>query len=210
MSPTRVVESMDEKTEELRDIFVEVAGDETVTESQEGDRGSLAGDEEETEERLVAVVTDMREALGFGTTLDDDELVTVVRGFYEGDSDTDIARRLGDDSLSKTVARARLDLHLLRESDDDAPFDLDRLREAMADDRSAADLADELGVSESTVRRYRRVLETREEIRRVNDRYRDRFETVLRDRGLVDRLTEGVKEDGLEEATEGQEVDVSF
>jgi hypothetical protein len=33
---------------------------------------------------------------------------------------------------------------------------------------------------------------------------------VLRDRGLVDRLTEGVKEDGLEEATEGQEVDVSF
>jgi FixJ family two-component response regulator len=190
------MEPMDEKTEELRDIFVEVADGETVTESQEGGRGSLAGDDGETEERLAAVVADMREDLAFGTTLDDEELVTVVRGFYEGDSDTQIARRLGDDSRSKTVARARLDLHLLRE--------------AMAKDRSVADIADELGVSESTVRRYRRVLEARDEVRRVNDRYRDRFETVLRDQGLVDRLTERVKEDGLEDATEGQEVDVSF
>ena len=204
------MEPMDEKTEALREIFVEVTDGETVTESQEGGRGSLAGDDEETEERLAAVVADMREDLGFGTSLDDGDLVTVVRGCYEGDSDTVLARQLGDESLSKTVARARLDLHLLRDGDEDPPFEMDRLREAMAEDRPVADLADELGVSESTVRRYRRVLETREEIRRTNDRYRDRFETALSDQGLTDRLTENVKQDGLEEATEGQEVDVSF
>lgn len=36
---------MDEKTEELRDIFVDVAGEDTVTERQEDGHGSLLSDE---------------------------------------------------------------------------------------------------------------------------------------------------------------------
>jgi len=47
---------MDEKTEELRDIFVDVAGEDTVTERQEAGHGSLLSDEDGVEERLLAVI----------------------------------------------------------------------------------------------------------------------------------------------------------
>lgn len=200
---------MDEKTEELRDIFMDVADEATVTESQEETHGSLQS-ETEVEERIAAVIAEMRDRYDFGTTLSDDELVTVVRGFYGGDSDAEIARDLGDASLGKTVARARIDLHLVRDADTDAPFDLDALRELLDDGATAAECADELDVSESTVRRYRRVLEAQQERRTVNDRFRDEFENVLQDRELSERLTEDIHEDGLDDATEGMETNVSF
>lgn len=199
---------MNEKTEELRDIFVDVTDEETVTESQEHTHGSLSSDSE-VDARLHDAVADMREDLDFATSLDDEELATVVRQFYAGDSDTEIARELGDPS-AKTVARARADLHLLRDSDADAPFDLDRLRDLRETDATVAEMADELDVSESTVRRYRRVVATQDEIRRVNDRYRAEFENLLRDRELSERLTSSVHEDGLDGATEGQETDMTL
>jgi transposase-like protein len=199
---------MDEKTEELRDVFLDVTGEETVTERQTEGRGSLAADPE-TEKRLREAVAAMREALGFGTELDDEELVTVVEGFYDGASDAEIARRLGGDSLSKTVARARVELHLLRDADTDAPFELNALREGLDAGRSVADLADEFGVAPSTVRRYRRVLEAKSERRRTNDRFRAAFEDALGD-ALSERMTSELKEKGLEGATEGQETNVSF
>ncbi|WP_132059266.1 helix-turn-helix domain-containing protein [Halorussus amylolyticus] len=200
---------MDEKTEELRDIFIDVTDESTVTEQQEETHGSLSS-EAEVEERLVAVVGEMRERYDFGTTLSDDELVFVVRGYYAGDSDAEIARELGDTSLGKTVSRARIDLHLLRDSDTDAPFDLDALRERLDSGASAAECADHLDVSASTVRRYRRVIETQREKRTVNDRFTDEFENVLRDRELSDRMTEDIQNDGLDDATEGMETNVSF
>jgi hypothetical protein len=200
---------MDEKTEELRDIFMEVTDEDTVTEPQEETPGSLTSDEE-VDARLREVVAEMREDLDFSTTLDDDDLVTVVRGFYAGDSDAEIARDLGDASMAKTVARARIDLHLLRDDDTDAPFDLDDLRDHLDDDRNVEDIADSLDVSETTVRRYRRVVDAQNERRRVNDKYRDEFESVLQDRELAERLTANVQEDGLDDATEGMETDVSF
>ncbi|PSP54708.1 conditioned medium-induced protein 4 [Halobacteriales archaeon QS_1_67_19] len=200
---------MDEKTEELRDIFMDVTDESTVTEQQEETHGSLSS-ETEVEERLEEVIGRMRDRYDFSTTLSDEELVTVVQGFYAGDSDAEIARELGDASLSKTVSRARLDLHLLRDSDTDAPFDLDELRELLDDGTSIEECADALDVSESTVRRYQRIIETQEERRTVNDWFRDEFETVLQDRELSDRMTEGVREDGLDDATEGMETNVSF
>ena len=113
-------------------------------------------------------------------------------------------------SLGKTVSRARIDLHLLREVDSDAPFDADDLRELLDADASTAECAEELDVSESTVRRYRRVIDAQAERRTVNDRYRDEFEAVLQDRELSDRMTEEVQKDGLDDATEGMETNVSF
>jgi len=200
---------MDEKTEELRDIFMDVTDESTVTERQEETHGSLSS-EAELRERLEAVVARMRERYDFGTTLSDEELAAVVRGYYAGDSDAEIARELGDASLGKTVARARVDLHLLRDADTDAPFDLDELRELLEGEASTTDCADALDVSESTVRRYRRVIETQREMRTVNDRFTDEFENVLRDRELSDRMTEEVQKDGLDDATDGMETNVSF
>lgn len=200
---------MKEKTEELRDIFMDVTDEETVTERQAETHGSLASEEDVTE-RLHAVVADMRSTLDFGTSLSDEELVTVVRGYYDGDSDTAIARDIEDESLSKTVARARRELHLLRDSDTDPPFDFEAFEDAVEDDVTAAALADSFDVSESTARRYRRVVETKREMRKLNNRYTDEFERLLKDTDLSERHTEGATEDGLEDATEGQETDISM
>ena len=200
---------MDEKTEELRDIFMDVTDEATVTEQQEETPGSLQS-EAEVEDRLEAAVAEMSDRYDFGTSLSAAELVTVVKGFYAGDSDAEIARRLGDESLGKSVARARIDLHLVRDADTDAPFDLDALRNLLDEGASDVDCADELDVSESTVRRYRRVVETQQERRTVNDRYRDEFENVLQDRELSEQMTADVHDDGLDDATEGMETNVSF
>jgi len=199
---------MDEKTEELRDIFMDVTDEETVTERQAESRGSLT-DDGVAEGRLLDAVASMRDALGFNSTLSDAELATVVEGFYEGENDADIARRLGDDSRAKTVSRARVELHLLRDSDTDAPFDLDALREGLEAGHTTSELADALDASPSTVRRYRRVVEAKAERRRTNDRFRAAFEDALGE-DLSERMTDEVNEDGLDGATEGQETNVSF
>lgn len=198
---------MDRKTEELRDIFMDVAEGETVTETQEESRGSLA-DRGDVEERLSDVVDRMRGRYAFRTDLDDDELCALVRGFYDGETDADLARDL--DVSRHTVFRARMDLHLLRESDLDAPFDLAVLRDRLDDEDPLTDVADDLDVSASTVRRYRDALAARNESRGANDRYRDEFDSILADSDLTGGLTDDVKDDGLGDATEDAEVDVSF
>lgn len=197
---------MDEKTEELRDIFVDIADDDTVTERQAESRGSLTG--ETSTEGLAAVVAEMRAVCGFDTSLDDGTLVAVVERFYAGDSDGDIAEALDVDR--RTVFRARLDLHLIRDGDSDAPFDFERFRELLAEDRATSDIAETLGVSESTVRRYRRVVDAREEHRRVSGRFRSEFEDLVAAADLSQQLTTDVQDDGLEEATDGMETDVQF
>jgi hypothetical protein len=201
---------MDEKTEELRDIFMDVAEDETVTESQEDTHGSLAS-EEDVEARLRDTVSGMVDNLAVDTPLEVEDLASVVEAFYAGEDDVAIAEALDADVDPETVAHTRIDLHLLREDDTDAPFDLDGLREAMLDDDASvpAFLAD-VDADEDTVDYYRRVVETREEIRRVNDRYRAEFENALQDRELSERLTSSVHEDGLDGATEGQETDINI
>lgn len=198
---------MDEKTEELRDIFVEVTEEETVTESQEAERGTLAG-QDAAAERLGESVAEMRDAYEFRTSLDDEELATVIEGFYRGDTDAEIAEELGTNP--EEVFDARLDLHLIREEDTDAPFDLAEFRDMLVADDPGVDLAERLDVSEPTVDRYRRIVEAQNESRRVSDRFRSEFEDVLVEAGLGEHLTQDMQDDGLEDATDGVETDVSF
>jgi hypothetical protein len=200
---------MDEKTEELRDIFIDVADSETVTESQEDSRGSLT-DDGEVRARLVELIADMRARYGFRTDLSDQQLCDVVYQFFDGATDADLAREFDVDR--RTAFRARLDLHLLRERDTDAPFDLASFRRRVTGDEdiSTVDLAAAFDVSESTARRYRRIVEARDESRRANDRYRDEFAELLADADLSGALTHDAREDGLDDATDGMETDVSF
>ena len=196
---------MNEKTEELRDIFTNVTdGEETVTESQENTRGSLERDERSDEERLRRVVQQLRERYAFETPLSDDELITVARGFYDDRSDAELADELGVDEVE--VFEARLSLHLIAEDDADE-VDLAAIR-----DREEADatLADEYDVSESQIRRSRRVAEAETQSRTANDRYRDEFDSILADADITERMATDVREDGLEDATEGMETDVDF
>ena len=199
---------MEKKTEELRDIFMDVTDEETVTETQEETHGSL-GSEADVEQQLLDAVAEMRDALTFETNLSGDEYVAVVRGFYAGDSDADIAADL-DDVAPDAVAAARVDLHLFRDADTDAPFDIAELRDLLEAGASVDDCAADLDADEATVRRFRRVVEAQDAARTVNHRFTDEFENVLRDREISGRMTENVQQDGLDDATEGMETNVSF
>ena len=198
---------MDEKTEALRELFVEVTDADTVTETQEESRGSLAGDRS-TSERLESIIERMQTEFDFRTSLDTPALVSIVDGFYQGESDSAMADSL--DVSRRTVYRARLELHLIRDRDLDAPFDLDTLRDLLDAGTSTDDIATSLEVSESTVRRYRRALQAQEASRRVSDRYRSEFQDVLIDVELGTSLTDSVTDDGLADATDGMESNVSF
>ncbi len=194
---------MDEKTQELRDIFMDVAEDETVTERQEESPGSLA-DEGSAEERLREVLSDMRDRYTFRSDLEDETLLAIIHGFYEGNSDDALAEELG--VTARDVFHARMDLHLLKETDRDAPCDFDELRRAAADgDRSAAELLGDVDPDP-----YLDVLEAEEAMRRANYRFRDQFDDILGDGDLEEHLTRNVTDDGLEDATEGMEIDTGF
>jgi hypothetical protein len=198
---------MDEKTAELRDIFIDVTEEDSVTEKQEEPRGSLSEDEREIEGNLRAVIEQMHAQLSFETDISLDDLTQVVYGFYDNKSDESIADTLDIDR--ETAVQARYDLHLIRERERDVPFDSDDFRELFVQEYTPGEIADALDIDESTAETYYRVIETQEEIRRVNGRYTDEFEELLTDADLEDH-TEDVKEDGLGEATEGMETDVSF
>ena len=195
---------MDEQTEELREIFMEVSDEETVTARQNADRGSLTGGDDA--ERIAAVIEQLRETYEFTTDLDADALETVVRGYFDGRTDGDLSNEL--DVTPETVAGARLDMHLIRDRDRDAPFDLDELR--ALDDATVAEAATELDVSDSTVRRYRRVLAAETASRRVSKRFYSAFTDAIPDAELSESMTQDAAEDGLDDATDGMESNVSF
>jgi len=200
---------MDEKTEQLRDIFMDVAGEETVTERQEAGRGSLTDtDDGDIDNRLAEVIEEIRQRHGFENNCETATLVRIVRGFYEGEDDETLASELDLDP--ETVWIARMDLHLVAESDTDAPFELAALRDLLVEDADQETIIAELGAGEETIDQYRRVAAAQNRARRVSQRYRTAFEEILTDADLSVRHTAGVQEDGLKEATEDMEVDVSF
>ena len=198
---------MDEKTAELRDIFMETTDSDTVTETQSESPGSLT-DSEDVSDRLRTLIERMAEQYDFETALEIDELVAVLRGFHDGEDDETIAATL--DCEPATVRQARLDLHLVRDVERDAPFEFDRLRRLLAEDTSLEERADELDVSVETARRYSEVAAADRRSTRANDRFRDEFAELLTDAELTDRLAADAHEDGLQEATEDMETDVSF
>lgn len=201
---------MNEKTEELRDIFVDVAGEESVTESQAESPGSITADEADVDGRIVAVIERMRERFDFETDLADDALVSVVRGFYDGDDDATIADEA--DVAPEAVFRARLDLHLFRDEDTDAPFDVAALRTRPDDD--VATLAADLETTADQVRHYRRVVVAQNEARQVSQRFQSEFEEALADAGLT-TMTDAMPANGRDDTTEDigsleEDADVSF
>ncbi|GAA0215092.1 conditioned medium-induced protein 4 [Halobaculum roseum] len=198
---------MDEKTEELRDIFLDTTGGDTVTERQEEGHGSLASDPD-VEGRLAELVGRMRERYEFASDLADEDLVRLVRLYFDGADDDAIA-----DALSvppEAVFTARMDLHLVRESDREAPFDLSRLRSLYVDDVPLDERAAELDAEEETVARYSEVVAADARSTRANDRFRDEFAELLAEQDLKGGHTEDAREDGLREAAEDIETNVSF
>jgi|AntRauTorckE6833_2_1112554.scaffolds.fasta_scaffold02498_5 hypothetical protein len=228
---------MDEKTAELRDIFVETTGSDTVTERQAESPGSLTGrDEAAVGERVRELVAAMRERYDFSTDLDDATYARIARGHFELDDDAAIAAALAaadeavhvggeraDGAASDapepvdldpdTVRDARFDLHLVREADrevEDAPFEYADLKSLTAEGRSIVECAEELGADPDAVAKYARVARVDLTSTRANDRFRDEFRDLLTDADIEGSHAETAREDGLKEATEDLETDVSL
>ena len=199
---------MDEKTEELRDIFMETTESDTVTETQSESPGSLTDGQDDVSERVTTLVDRMRDRYEFDTDLDTDALSRVVRGFHDDEDDETIASALDCDA--ETLRTARLDLHLVRDADRDAPFEFDRLRQLLAEDVPVAERAERLDVSTDAVREYSAVAAADRRSTRANERFRDEFAELLTDADLTTQLAADAREDGLEEATEDIETDVDF
>ncbi|ELZ37239.1 hypothetical protein [Halorubrum tebenquichense] len=231
---------MDEKTAELRDLFVEATGSESVTERQDAARGTLVdADAESVDGTARDLVAAMRERYGFSTDLDDDAYVLVARGRFEADDEA-VAAALRDalaereetdvdpDAIdAETVRKARLDLHLVRESDRevgceyadadsadadsaDADFAYEDLKQLTGAGNSIVECAEELDAAPDRVARYAAVARVDLTSTQANDRFRDAFRDLFTDADIEGSLASTAREDGLKEATEDIETDVSL
>jgi hypothetical protein len=194
-----------EKVEQLTDIFHGITGETTTTEKQDEDRWSTS--QSESGETVRAIIREMIGEYGIQTSLDEGGLVTLVEEYHDGESDKEIARALGTPNRDKTVARARRNLHLFRDSDFDAPFALDQLRELFDQDASTAAIAGTLSASESTIRTYARVIDAENEANSVEHKYQRRFEQALDDSAdgdsddlFSETLSASSRASGLEDA----------
>lgn len=197
---------MDEKTAELRDIFVETTGEEEVTAAQSADRGSLLDDPDD--DRVREVLSRLREETAVATALSLAEHERVVRLFFRTDSDAEIAAELDFDP--EVVRQARLDAHLVRETDRQVSFDRERLRRLVAEGVSATEAARAVDADEATVTRHTAVIEAELASRRHNHRFRDELVQLLSDAPLSERLATDTRDDGLEEAAEDIETNVKL
>jgi hypothetical protein len=171
-----------EKVEQHTDIFTDLTGESSTTERQHEDRwASVSAGNSDADDTTRGIVREMTDEYGIQTSLDENELVTLVQQYHAGKSDTEIARALGSSSRDKTVARARISLHLFQKTDFDAPFELSQLRELLGQDAPTEKIADTLSASKSTVRAYARVLDAETEAERADHEYQSRFKQALTD-----------------------------
>ena len=261
---------MDEKTEQLRDLFLEATGADTVTEGQTESPGSLVDrDDAAVSDRLRELIGVMRERYEFSTDLDDKAYELVCRahltdaaaddaiaetitdalrttrkpsgdnvdegdeaddgdeddetddgdeGDETDDGDDDDETNSEDDGdedhdhaiTEATIRDARLDLHLVTSADRNAPFEYDRLKRLLAEDRSLTACASELAVDVATLQPYVDVVRADAASTRANDRFRDEFRALLTDAEIEGSFARDAREDGLRDATEDIETDVSL
>jgi DNA-binding CsgD family transcriptional regulator len=199
----------DKRKKQLLELFATITNKTKIVEPMKKIHGSLR--DRDAIEREIALI--MREILDkgyFKTKLTPRQLARLVMAFYEGKNDTEIARSLGDEKLSKTVARARVRMKLFRDLDFKMPFDRERLEELVESGKTMKEVSEELGISPSTLREYRHVLD--EVTDPTLDPYLQRIDDVMEDRDLSEQMTKGLAQDGLTEAidiTEAELIDVT-
>ena len=193
----------------LLELFTTMTSKTKIVEPMKNIHGTLR--DSDAIEREIALI--MREILDqglFKTKLKPIQLAKLVSMFYAGKNDTEIARELGDEKLSKTVARARVRLKLFRELDFKMPFDRNEMERLLASGKTMKDVSDELGISPSTLREYRHVIEEQNDP--SIDHYLERIRDVMEDRDLTEQMTSSATRDSLGESidiTEAEMIDVT-
>ena len=187
---------MSGRTDQLRDLVMKIGATTKVVEKQATRHGSLRGSGE-IERALLGVVQEMIKQYGIQTKLTAEQLSSVVRLFYKRLSDTEIAEQLGDRALNKTVSRARIKLHLFRETDLKPPFDKDEFLRLTEASKSVKEMAGILRVAPSTISEYRNIFDSQKASER--DGYTKRFLEILSDQDVSERMVTAHTEDGLQD-----------
>ncbi len=198
-----------QRKDRLLELFANLTSKTKIVEPMKQIHGSLR--DHDAVEREVALV--MREILDggfFKTRLKPIELAKLVSLYYEGKNDTEIARALGDENLSKTVARARVRLKLYRDLDFKMPFDRAKMEGLLKSGLTMKQVSEELGISPSTLREYRHVIEQRDD--NTLEHFLERIKDVMEDRDLQEQMTTSLTKDSLGESidiTEAELIDVN-
>ncbi|MGC9435208.1 MAG: response regulator receiver protein [Methanomicrobiales archaeon] len=197
-----------ERKKELLDLYSNLTNQTKIVEPMKQIYGTLR-DRDAIEREISLIMREILETVPFKTKLTPRQLAMLVCSYYEGKNDTEIARELGDEKLSKTVARARIRLKLFRDQDFRMPFSEERLEELLASDRTMKEISSDLGISPSSLREYRHVIDQKRD--ETLDPYLERIQDVMEDRDLSEHMTSGLAEDGLREAidvTEAELIDI--
>jgi len=198
----------DTRKQELLQLFTNISGKTKIVEPMKKIHGTLR-DRDAVEREIALVMREILEQGFFKTKLRPIQLARLVSSYYLGKNDTEIARELGDEKLSKTVARARVRLKLFRDLDFKMPFDQDRMEDLLLSGKTMKEVSDDLGVSTSTLREYRHVIEQRDDL--TIDPFLERIKDVMEDRDLSEQMTRSATRDSLGEAidiTEAELIDV--
>ena len=199
----------DKRKIQLLELFTNITSKTKIVEPMKKIHGSLR--DRDAVEREISLL--MREILDLGffkTKLKPIQLAKLVSAYYLGKNDTEIARELGDEKLSKTVARARVRLKLFRDLDFKMPFDREKMEILMESGKTMKEISEELGVSPSTLREYRHVIDQRDD--HTIDQYLERIRDVMEDRDLSEQMTRSATKDGLGDSidiTEAELIDVA-
>ncbi|HII76288.1 MAG TPA: response regulator receiver protein [Methanolinea sp.] len=199
----------DKRKKELLQLFTNISGKTKIVEPMKKIHGTLR-DRDAVEREIALVMREILEQGFFKTKLKPIQLARLVSAYYAGKNDTEIARELGDEKLSKTVARARVRLKLFRELDFKMPFDQDRMEDLLISGKTMKEVSEDLGVSPSTLREYRHVIEQRDDV--TIDPFLERIKDVMEDRDLSEQMTRSATKDSLGEAidiTEAEMIDVT-
>ncbi|HJJ48709.1 MAG TPA: response regulator receiver protein [Methanocorpusculum sp.] len=185
------------KQKDLLQLFSNLTKKTKIVEPMKTLHGTLR-DQDAVEREIALIMREIQERGIFKTKLEPIQLARLITAFYAGKNDTEIARELGDDKLSKTVARARVQLKLFRDMDFDFPFDEKKLNALLDQDKTLKEISEELGISASTLREYRHVIEQRDDT--TLDPYLERIKDVMEDRDLSEKMASKLQEDTLGEA----------
>lgn len=199
----------DKRKRELLQLFSNISGKTKIVEPMKKIHGTLR-DRDAVEREIALVMREILEQGFFKTKLKPIQLARLISLYYAGKNDTEIARELGDEKLSKTVARARVRLKLFRDLDFKMPFDQDRMEELLSSGKTMKEISEELGVSPSTLREYRHVIEQRDDT--TIDPFLERIKDVMEDRDLSEQMTRSATKDSLGESidiTEAELIDVT-
>jgi hypothetical protein len=199
----------DTKKMKLLELFTTITSKTRIVEPMKKIHGTLR-DKDAIEREIALIMREILEQGHFKTKLSPRDLAKLVCSYYEGNNDTEIARALGDEKLSKTVARARVRLKLFRDLDFKMPFERTEMEERLNSGKTMKEVSEELGISPSTLREYRHVIEQERDI--TLDLFLERIRDVMEDRDLTEQMTRGLNNDGLSEAidiSEAEMIDVS-